>query len=128
MATRSTIAIEHDNGNIQQVYCHVDGYLDGNGETLRDHYSTHAALQELINLGDMSGLEKSIDKCIFYGRDRGEPDTAARNYQHYDDYLDNGGFEEFNYILRQDGVWYVDRGESGKFIPLSEAFAKKQAY
>ncbi len=143
MATRSTIALEFADGTVQQVYCHWDGYLANNGAILQEHYSDPFKLRELIDLGDISSLgpnlgskhefdipfkygtpeyeaeqERRRDITTFYGRDRGETGCEARRFQHYDDYRDNAQFEEYNYILRRDGKWYVEF--YGKFDGLLE--------
>lgn len=88
-------------------------------------------LRDLIDLGDLSSLAPNIGtnhdfddrvegECTFYGRDRGEEDIAARYFDSFQDYLDNFQDEEYNYILRRDGVWYVSE-DNGNFVPLSEA-------
>lgn len=43
----------------------------------------------------------------FYGRDRGETGVDARKFKDYADYVENHQYEEFEYILRTDGQWYV---------------------
>jgi hypothetical protein len=136
MATRSTIALEFADGTVQQIYAHFDGYLEHNGRILKEHYSDPFKLQELIELGSISvlapeiGVKHPFDNphrwgtpdylaheaeykhmTKFYGRDRGETDTEARRFTDYQDYLTNGQWEEYNYILRQvDGQaqWFVN--------------------
>lgn len=121
MATRSTIAIERDDGTIAMVYCHWDGYLNHNGRILYEYYSDPEKLEQLIALGDLSVLgseigEKhdfgsSIDNwCKFYGRDRGEVGVGAKVYANFDDYVANHQYEKYEYLLGNDGVWSVDRG------------------
>jgi hypothetical protein len=131
MGTRSTIALEFADGTVQQVYCHWDGYLDNNGKILAEHYSNPFKLRELIDLGDLSSLKPEIGEkhafssfelraeevagyklltenwCTFYGRDRGETNINARKYKNTDEYFDCSQQEEYDYILRTDGVWYV---------------------
>lgn len=158
MATRSTIALEFADGTVQQVYAHWDGYLDGNGKTLQEHYSDPFKLRDLIDLGDISSLgsnigqkhpfspfisdkndpeysekaalierAKSEDWTVFYGRDRGETDIAARKFKDYADYKANFQNEEYNYILRTDGKWYVNYYETcSEFIELAQAFNKEK--
>jgi hypothetical protein len=146
MATRSTIALEFADGTVQQVYCHWDGYLSFNGKILQEHYSDPFKLRSLIDLGDMSSLGPGIGEkhnfdnphkygtdeffaeqtrrrnfTTFYGRDRGEPGCEARRFKNYTEYLREAQFEEYNYILRRDGKWYVS--EDRFFVPLTEAFA-----
>jgi hypothetical protein len=143
MATRSTIALEFADGTVQQVYCHWDGYLDNNGRILFEHYRDPFKLRELIDLGDISSLRPEIgekhhfsqfeagisgdeydrlygEMTTFYGRDRGEDGTGARLFLNFEDYRACAQREEYNYILRQDGNWYVEF--YGKFDGLlSEA-------
>lgn len=125
MATRSTIAMEFADGTVKQIYAHWDGYLAGNGNTLLQHYKTPADVAELLALGDLSSLDENIDSTVFYGRDKGETNTAARRYDSFDEYRLTGESESYNYIMRE-GVWYVDRGPRGAFIPLVDAFREEE--
>lgn len=132
MATRSTIALEFADGTVGQVYCHWDGYLDHNGKILLENYSNPFILRDLIDLGDLSSLAPKIGvkcdfdnptegQCVFYGRDRGETEAEARYYKNYDEYLTEAGFEEYNYILRTDGKWYVESSYDGEYKELGKA-------
>ena len=121
MATRSTIALEFADGTVEQVYCHWDGYLSNNGQILLRHYSDPFKLQRLIDLGAISSLGSEIgekqdfDKretqndnwSLIYARDRGE-DLVKHRFKDYADYKANAQSEEYNYILRTDGKWYVE--------------------
>jgi hypothetical protein len=89
MATRSGIGIEHDDGTVVGVYCHWDGYPEGVGRTLQDHYLDRAKAAALVELGSVSSLgaeigerhpfqERRDDWSTFYGRDRGESDTGPK--------------------------------------------------
>lgn len=132
MATRSTIAIEYTNGWVEQIYCHWDGYLEHTGRILQEHYTDPAKVAQLMRLGDLSSLGAELGEphdfasrehdtwCKSYHRDRGEllMDTQAREFIDYQTYLDSAQSEEFNYILRSDGVWYVSH--DGSFVPLAD--------
>lgn len=121
MATRSTIALEFADGTVEQVYCHWDGYLSNNGQILLRHYSDPFKLQRLIDLGAISSLgpeigeKQDFDKretqndnwSLIYARDRGE-DLVKHRFKDYADYKANSQSEEYNYILRTDGKWYVE--------------------
>lgn len=152
MATRSTIALEYADGTVGQIYCHWDGYLDHNGEILFNNYQDPFKVRELMDLGDVSSLGPQLgDKhdfdnpfaygsaqykeeaerrqgiTTFYGRDRGETGTHARNYKSYEDYRANGQFEEYNYILRRDGNWYVEYyGEFDGLLKEAFEYDKQQ--
>jgi hypothetical protein len=133
MGTRSRIAVMH--GDVcKSVYCHYDGYLDGVGKTLLNHYDSSKANQ-MVALGDLSSLRPEIGEahpfspfdlppelagmsltdynvqfgnmCTFYGRDRGEKHTewqVAHTFEEFIDQCDNSG-AEYYYVMK-DGVWY----------------------
>lgn len=132
MATRSTIAIEHDDGTIHMVYCHWDGYLEHNGQILRKFYSDLATIRHLISYGDISSLGERIVPetgddhtfenpeegcCVFYGRDRGEQDIEPRVFNDFFEYKQEANLEEYNYLWR-DGEWLVE-GTGGRYDFLS---------
>lgn len=147
MATRSTISLEFADGTIGQVYCHWDGYLAHNGKILFENYSNPFILRDLIDLGSVSSLGEIIGTkhpfsqfdttmpkdefenlygkmTTFYGRDRGEGEYQATYFKDFADFKANGQAEEYDYILRTDGNWYVsDHGDD--YILLTEAFAKE---
>lgn len=62
----------------------------------------------------------------FYARDRGEDGVEATKFASFTDYFLNHQYEEYEYILRTDGKWYVAEDDS-KFIELTEAFEKEEA-
>jgi hypothetical protein len=142
MATRSTIAIENADGTVHQVYCHWDGYIGYNGKMLFEHYSDPVKLRELIDLGDISSLhpeigvkhpfspfEDNIDRVEyerlygemtkFYGRDRDEANTEPKKFSDFETYRLSHQYEEFEYILRNDGVWYVSLDKAQGYKELA---------
>ena len=134
MGTRSTIALEYADGTVGQVYCHWDGYLENNGMILYKHYSDPFKVRELLDLGDLSSLGERIgsqhafDKapegeCTFYKRDRKENGVNQKMYADYDNYVRCHQYEEFEYILRRDGVWFV-ADHSDRYVPLADALAE----
>ena len=136
MATRSTIALEFADNTVQQVYCHWDGYLENNGAILFEYYTDPFKVRDLIDLGDLSSLcpeltagndshsfeHPKLGVTIFYGRDRGETGVGAKKFKDFDDYARNHQYEEYEYILRNDGNWYVSK-YNGPYVLLSEALA-----
>jgi hypothetical protein len=149
MATRSTIALEYADGTIGQVYCHWDGYLEHNGKLLAKHYSNPFILRDLIDLGDVSSLKPTVgtkhafsqfetkmssedydklygEMTTFYGRDRGESGTMQKTFIDFQDYMVRFQHEEYAYILRKDGNWYVKQYDN-EFELLTEALSKCNA-
>lgn len=113
MSTNSTISMQDSTGEVRTIYCHWDGYLDGVGATLLEHYTTDAAVRQLIDLGDLSSLgqfagepptghtfdQPAASYCVAYHRDRGEPlaRTKARSYLSADTLRTAVG-QDYNYL------------------------------
>jgi len=72
MSTRALIAVPKEDG-IHYVYCHHDGYPSGLGAVLHDHYNSFEAACSILDLGNLSGLEATLEASDFYHRDREEP-------------------------------------------------------
>jgi hypothetical protein len=143
MGTPSTIAIEHADGRVEQIQCHWDGGLSRNGATLMDHYSDPAVVRVLISMGNLSILAEQIfpmalrrphdfnyqqrDVCVFYGRDRAEPDQEAVEFRDFGEYMDDHMYTGFEYIMRlkddthDSPVWYVKTDADSHFIELDQA-------
>jgi hypothetical protein len=64
----------------------------------------------------------------FYGRDRGETGTSAKQFKDYEDYVANHQYEEYDYILRNDNgvaVWFVS-DHDGAYVTLESAIMDEQ--
>jgi hypothetical protein len=135
--------MEQPCGKVMQVYCHWDGYIDNNGKLLQEHYKDKAKVYALMLLGSISSLRKEIGQAhdfdahydnsdprkewtVAYGRDRGESDTDAKVYKDFKDYTDNHQYEEYEYIYRNDGNWYVS-SYSGPYVLLADAIEAEEA-
>lgn len=124
MSTNSAIGVVV-NGKIKACYCHWDGYPEGVGKVLLNHYDQKKA-EELVSLGDISSLgpvigEKHEDKyyelgstertwTVFYERDRGEGDCEPEWFDSAEEFL-HFFHGEYWYLLGTDGVWYVSQGD-----------------
>jgi hypothetical protein len=128
MSTRSFIGVECEDG-IHGSYCHFDGYLSGVGDTLKNHYNDFMKVCELVNMGDISSLDKTIgdkhdfdvyphpvDQTTFYMRDRGEdaPHTVFRNEAQYIDSAICSG-AEYVYLFK-NGKWYFTSSSNDYFV------------
>ena len=115
MSTRSLIGIKNEDGSITDVYCHFDGYLDGVGITLVNHYDTEEKIREIFEHGDMSSLGDDIKSCDFY-KDRGEDGVDAGTIpadipEDVEDAYYVGGqhcWADYVYLFK-DGKWYYAR-------------------
>ena len=129
MGTRSTIALEFADGTVEQVYCHWDGYLEGNGAMLLQHYMDPFKVKQLLALGGFSSLEASVKDTqkTAYHSARGE-ELMINKFKDFEDYKANHQYEEYDYILRQvDGkaVWFVS-DHDGAYVTLESAIMDEQ--
>lgn len=116
MSTRSAIGYKRFDGSIRAVYCHFDGYPSAVGKTLIQNYDL-LGLDDLLDLGDMSSLASTLEFSVFYGRDRGEDNTQAREFVSVDDFKDCYSDSDYFYLFIDDN-WYVSNGN--KFISLED--------
>jgi len=136
MGTRSLIAAKYDD-QYKVIYCHWDGYLDGVGLTLEEHYQDQQKIDALINLGDISSLENECTcpdgHCyseqtpgftVAYHRDRGEDweDVKPKEAASLSDIKNINMGQEFIYVF-QDGRWHVLANDES-LTPILEAIAK----
>jgi hypothetical protein len=119
MSTRSRIAIETEDGKVESIYCHFDGYPEHNGVILRDYYKDRDKTQKLIDLGSISILAPIVDApeghtfenpvkdvVVAYGRDRGEEDVEKKLHSSKENFFD-GDIEEYGYLLTKEGDWEI---------------------
>lgn len=104
MSTRSVIAIKNEDNTFDAIYCHFDGYPEGVGKTLKDHYNSKELARALINKGGLSTLDKDLESSVFY-TSRGE---QLKKY-HEDSFealnkLCGDLWGEYLYVF-QDGKW-----------------------
>lgn len=134
MATRSTIAVVHNDDTVSQIYCHWDGYLEHNGKLLQKWYNNIDTVEKLIAQGDLSALGMRIDPnpnfahtrsepqkdvCLYYGRDLNEQDSPSVKYKNYQEYCSRNLIEEYDYLFT-NGKWYVECDETKRiFMPLA---------
>ena len=150
MSTRSSIAIKRKDGTVESVYCHSDGYLEYNGVMLNKFYRNPEKINSLINLGDLSFLDRRVnpdpdvvhsfdyDKrqegvTVAYGRDRNEKKTNKKIHQSLKDYIMSFGdsWQEYAYLYDEDNnkwLWSeipIDHVEKMKFISLEDTLKDK---
>jgi len=123
MGTRSAIGYKTPEGKIRAKYSHYDGYVAGCGKTLQEHYQQARKVAQMVELGDQSFMAEEIfpmpgsghsfetpeeGVTVFYGRDRGESNTEAVEFdtvQEFVEYYTDSGCEYF-YLHTVNG-WIV---------------------
>ena len=120
MATRSRIGMEMPNGEVKSIYCHWDGYPEGVGATLKEHYTDPEKVAALIALGDISSLGQfvsvnipgvmhtfdNLDEgvTVAYHRDRGDAYHAPRVNLSVKSFS-RSDIEEYGYVFTKAGEW-----------------------
>jgi hypothetical protein len=104
MATRSVIAIKNQDESFDAIYCHFDGYPEGVGQTLKEHYNSEELAKALIARGSLSSLDKDLNSSVFY-TSRGE-DLKKYHEESFEDLKKLCGdlWGEYLYVF-QDGKW-----------------------
>ena len=119
MATRSTIAVQLEDGSVIQSYCRQDGCIEHNGRILFESYDYYDAAVALVVRGNMSSLgcrvfpngEHSFEKpeqgtTVYYGRDHGERGREANVFANWAEFEKEMRHEEYDYVFR-NGKWSV---------------------
>ena len=148
MSTRSRVVYVKGN-KAYGVYVHHDGYPDGVGFVLEQHYQSEKKIRELVQLGDLSILAEKVNPStsthsfdtpeegvtIAYGRDRGETNVGTEEFpvrgtnalnalnDTYDHYKNSDA--EWVYVyLSNNKQWYVLELHEDSFRPtkLSSLF------
>jgi hypothetical protein len=140
MATRSAIGILREDGSINAVYCHWDGYIDdGVGQTLFENYNSTSKVEDLIFLGNISSLGEEIgekhdfDKRVknwttFYGRDRGEEYQEAKKFLHKLDFHQHFNWSDYYYLYDEaESKWLYKSSGAKEYRKLETHFDREFA-
>ena len=118
MSTRSNIGIHNEDGSLDVIYCHWDGYPSHNGAILLHHYQDLEKIRELIALGDIRSLAAAVKPAsgehtfespqegvvVAYGRDRHEDGVSTKHFDEFDVYRNlmrsEGGYIEYVYLYK----------------------------
>ena len=100
MGTRSRIGIEMPDHSVVSVYCHWDGYVEGNGKTLVQHYLNREDVQELIDGGSMSTL-----------RTRGQWNSKSLRDENGEWICDAAGYLMYEDDREPQPLYHTERGE-----------------
>ncbi len=129
MSTRSDIIVEHNDGTWKRVYCHFDGYPDGVGATLFEHYSSQERAESVVAPGDMSSLYEHNDKpeghsfdnpvkgyTVYYSRDRGQERSYGKTGTSLSEvWPPEDTWTEFTYVWKKDeGCWFIGDPDEGQ--------------
>jgi len=100
MGTRSRIGIELANHTVVSVYCHWDGYPEGNGKILVEHYQDREKVMDLIDGGSMSQL-----------RTRGQWNSSVLRDEDGEYIHDAAGYLKYENDREPQPLYHSERGD-----------------
>ena len=107
MSTRSKIGVLKENGMVDAIYCHWDGYPSYNGRMLVENYVEAEQIRKLISLGSISSLGKNLEQTnSYYGwREEESPKIVYANEQAFSESYGDC-WDEYIYLFKEN-EWYV---------------------
>lgn len=115
MSTRSFICkYDTDKKAYRAIYCHFDGYVKGVGAMLDAIYDTESKVDALLDLGDISSLEPTVEET----RKNAYKNSKPRYLAHIDEEVLNSDIE-FVYLYISKGLWQVYKvnSQSWGYLP-----------
>lgn len=115
MSTRSFICkYDTDKKAYRAIYCHFDGYVKGVGAMLDANYDTESKIDALLDLGDISSLEPTVEET----RKNAYKNSKPRYLAHIDEEVLNSDIE-FVYLYISKGLWqvYMVNSQSWDYVP-----------
>lgn len=120
MSTNCSVSILID-GQVKSVYGHWDGCPSDVGRKLTENYKTRDIVAELIELGDFSQLEETLDASVFYARDKGEDPSRVRSLTTNIRTLNKTySSAEYHYFFVDQEGWFVRASRDEKWQRLDE--------
>ena len=106
MATRATIGYLNPDNTITTTYNHYDGYPEGLGVALKNHYNTNEKAKEVANMGYVSYIDAETGNIEANNKSRPETvgdDDLVSSIQYFKDQASEG---DYAYLwVPQNGEW-----------------------
>lgn len=111
MSTRSWVGKIDKFGRYKFIYCHCDGYPEGVGKMLQDHYNTPEKVNALLAIGNVSSIRSTLKETASFSF--GEEAFFSQEK----DFADSG--VEYIYVYTDEGIWKVwkVRAEAWYYVP-----------
>lgn len=107
MGTSAGIGMKQEDGSVRAIRLNWDGYPWHAGAILGGWYKTAEQVKELLALGELSCIDKTLETCEAYSRDLGEAWEPPMDFPSVEEYYRNGKFRmsaDFLYIF-DGGKW-----------------------
>ena len=113
MATRATIGYLNPSNSITTTYNHYDGYPEGLGVALKNHYNTNEKAKEVANMGYVSYIDAETGNIEANNKSRpvtvGGGDDLASTLQYFKEQASEG---DYAYL-------WVPQSEEWMFAPTA---------
>jgi hypothetical protein len=110
MGTHAMIGFYNlEDGSVEATYVHYDGYLEGVGRTLIDHYNSAIEAVSVSLVGYLSALEPNIHDSIANSAHKNQP---VVEFESVEDYMTNGydhAGADYLYLFDGDAWFYASR-------------------
>jgi len=105
MSTRSRIGILNQNGTVESVYCHQDGYPEYTGFILENFYTNEKLVRNLLTKGDLSNIATSYNwKQEKEINEKGYEVLSVKTYAQRNQTLTSEKHEDITEFLKYDSA------------------------
>jgi len=108
MSTRCRVGYLNDDGTVDSIYVHNDGFIDGVGAALADEYTDAAKVRVLVDEGDHSTISGKVESYRSLGESIEE--TASKHDANARDFYESAAGDncDFAYLFDPDSSeWLV---------------------
>ena len=133
MATRSTITVEFEDGNILSFYCHFDGYPEGLGYKL-DKFFDWDTIKRMPwhytgSISSISEVESEGKTFLVLSHMDADKPYSYSTKKEYEDTINH--HEEYNYFYSEkEGKWYLMEydyeNKTASYSLLSDVLSKRE--
>jgi hypothetical protein len=114
MGTPSMIGVVNEDGSVTATYCHYDGYLEGVGRTLVNHYNSAIEAISVSLVGYFSALEPNIHNSIANSVHKNEKPVVYDSVKVYMKCGYNHASADYLYLFDGEAWFYATRTKADR--------------
>ena len=95
---------------------------------LQNNYTKVSAIDQLIALGDIYNLDKTVESTLFYSRDKGDPIEGCKSYEENTESLTsiNTNSSPIDYYLIWTNKWNICSAYTNDWTSVKKFLNKKK--
>ncbi len=121
MSTRSNIGILTEQGNVKEMFCGFDGYLQHNGALLLREYNSLKKAAELIRADAIKQLQERVEDCQFNAKKPTETTLEEYTNRTMDD-----DWSEYYYLFDPSKGWKFRSYNQHRWFNLKKAVVSRE--